>query len=115
MSVSVWRNRPQPCLTATTRSRSTSSATDDTCTVVVHKLGWGHLSNLWLARVSKQNRHFALKVVKSAPRYTEDGARRSSSCNASSPPQTRPQRPRPAHTHPLPSFAHTHPGRSHVI
>ncbi|CAE6499557.1 unnamed protein product [Rhizoctonia solani] len=38
---------------------------------VVRKLGWGHFSTVWLAKDSKQNRHVALKVVKSAPRYTE--------------------------------------------
>lgn len=39
--------------------------------VVVRKLGWGHFSTVWLAKDLKQNRHVALKVVKSAPRYTE--------------------------------------------
>ncbi|KAG8763084.1 serine/threonine protein kinase, CMGC group [Ceratobasidium sp. 423] len=38
---------------------------------VVRKLGWGHFSTVWLAKDVKQNRHVALKVVKSAPRYTE--------------------------------------------
>ncbi|KAJ3494074.1 hypothetical protein NMY22_g20126 [Coprinellus aureogranulatus] len=38
---------------------------------VVRKLGWGHFSTVWLAKDSKQNRHVALKIVKSAPRYTE--------------------------------------------
>ncbi|EJD06157.1 kinase-like protein [Fomitiporia mediterranea MF3/22] len=39
--------------------------------VVVRKLGWGHFSTVWLARDTRFNRHVALKVVKSAPRYTE--------------------------------------------
>ncbi|KAI0038674.1 hypothetical protein FA95DRAFT_1551110, partial [Auriscalpium vulgare] len=55
--------------------------------VVVRKLGWGHFSTVWLARDTKcahsirsshrdlifarMNRHVALKIVKSAPRYTE--------------------------------------------
>ncbi|KAE9397472.1 kinase-like protein [Gymnopus androsaceus JB14] len=39
--------------------------------VVVRKLGWGHFSTVWLARDEKMNRHVALKVVKSAARYTE--------------------------------------------
>ncbi|TDL27667.1 kinase-like protein [Rickenella mellea] len=39
--------------------------------IVVRKLGWGHFSTVWLARDTKMNRHVALKVVKSAPRYTE--------------------------------------------
>ncbi|XP_006458810.1 hypothetical protein AGABI2DRAFT_217668 [Agaricus bisporus var. bisporus H97] len=38
---------------------------------VVRKLGWGHFSTVWLANDTKMNRHVALKVVKSAPRYTE--------------------------------------------
>ncbi|CAE6434291.1 unnamed protein product [Rhizoctonia solani] len=38
---------------------------------VVRKLGWGHFSTVWLAKDAKQGRHVALKVVKSAPRYTE--------------------------------------------
>ncbi|KAG9122452.1 serine/threonine protein kinase, CMGC group [Ceratobasidium sp. 392] len=38
---------------------------------VVRKLGWGHFSTVWLAKDSKHNRHVALKVVKSAQRYTE--------------------------------------------
>jgi len=39
--------------------------------VVVRKLGWGHFSTVWLARDEKMQRHVALKIVKSAPRYTE--------------------------------------------
>ncbi|KAH8114263.1 kinase-like protein [Phellopilus nigrolimitatus] len=39
--------------------------------IVVRKLGWGHFSTVWLAKDTKFNRHVALKVVKSAPRYTE--------------------------------------------
>ncbi|KZS96169.1 kinase-like protein [Sistotremastrum niveocremeum HHB9708] len=38
---------------------------------VVRKLGWGHFSTVWLVRDSHTERHSALKVVKSAPRYTE--------------------------------------------
>ena len=38
---------------------------------VVRKLGWGHFSTVWLAHDKRFNRHVALKVVKSAPRYTE--------------------------------------------
>jgi serine/threonine-protein kinase SRPK3 len=38
---------------------------------IVRKLGWGHFSTVWLARDSKAKRHVALKVVKSAPHYTE--------------------------------------------
>lgn len=47
--------------------------------VIVRKLGWGHFSTVWLAKdvvyVSgadlRANRHVAMKVVKSAPHYTE--------------------------------------------
>ncbi|KAJ7182861.1 kinase-like protein [Mycena crocata] len=39
--------------------------------VVVRKLGWGHFSTVWLARDDQMQRHVALKVVKSAARYTE--------------------------------------------
>ncbi|CAI2187707.1 7790_t:CDS:2, partial [Funneliformis geosporum] len=38
---------------------------------VARKLGWGHFSTVWLAKDNHQNRHVALKVVKSAPHYTE--------------------------------------------
>ncbi|KAG8740161.1 serine/threonine protein kinase, CMGC group [Ceratobasidium sp. 414] len=38
---------------------------------VARKLGWGHFSTVWLAKDTKHNRHVALKVVKSAQRYTE--------------------------------------------
>ncbi|RIA92478.1 kinase-like domain-containing protein [Glomus cerebriforme] len=38
---------------------------------VIRKLGWGHFSTVWLAKDNRQNRHVALKVVKSAPHYTE--------------------------------------------
>ncbi|PWN53568.1 kinase-like protein [Violaceomyces palustris] len=39
--------------------------------LIVRKLGWGHFSTVWLAKDFKMNRHVALKVVKSAPHYTE--------------------------------------------
>ncbi|KAJ7646767.1 kinase-like protein [Roridomyces roridus] len=38
---------------------------------IIRKLGWGHFSTVWLAWDSKMHRHVALKVVKSAARYTE--------------------------------------------
>ncbi|KND00995.1 CMGC/SRPK protein kinase [Spizellomyces punctatus DAOM BR117] len=38
---------------------------------VLRKLGWGHFSTVWLARDHKFNRPVALKIVKSAPHYTE--------------------------------------------
>lgn len=39
--------------------------------LIVRKLGWGHFSTVWLAKDNKMKRHVALKVVKSAPHYTE--------------------------------------------
>ncbi|KAG0214953.1 serine/threonine protein kinase, CMGC group [Mortierella sp. GBA30] len=39
--------------------------------LILRKLGWGHFSTVWLARDTVKNRHVALKVVKSAPHYTE--------------------------------------------
>ncbi|KAJ7097588.1 kinase-like domain-containing protein [Mycena epipterygia] len=70
--------------------------------VVVRKLGWGHFSTVWLARDDKMQRHVALKVVKSAPRYTEtavDEIKLLQRLVTSSDPNT----------------PNSHPGRSHVI
>ncbi|TPX37591.1 hypothetical protein SmJEL517_g00652 [Synchytrium microbalum] len=39
--------------------------------LVVRKLGWGHFSTVWLALDKKMKRPAALKIVKSAPHYTE--------------------------------------------
>ncbi|KAF9199119.1 serine/threonine protein kinase, CMGC group [Haplosporangium sp. Z 27] len=39
--------------------------------VILQKLGWGHFSTVWLAKDTLNNRHVALKVVKSATHYTE--------------------------------------------
>ena len=38
---------------------------------VIRKLGWGHFSTVWLSRDNEYGRHVALKVVRSAPHYTE--------------------------------------------
>eukprot|EP00040_Diaphanoeca_grandis_P019143 m.100865 g.100865 ORF g.100865 m.100865 type:complete len:537 (+) comp27282_c0_seq1:293-1903(+) len=38
---------------------------------VVKKLGWGHFSTVWLVHDSTTDRFAALKIVKSAPHYTE--------------------------------------------
>ncbi|KAJ7040965.1 kinase-like domain-containing protein [Mycena alexandri] len=70
--------------------------------VVVRKLGWGHFSTVWLAHDERMQRHVALKVVKSAPRYTEtaiDEIKLLQRLVTSSDPST-------------PNF---HPGKSHVI
>ncbi|KAF8888311.1 kinase-like domain-containing protein [Infundibulicybe gibba] len=73
--------------------------------VVIRKLGWGHFSTVWLARDQKLNRHVALKVVKSAPRYTETALDEIKLL----------QRLITSSTPTRPSPADTHPGRSHVI
>ncbi|KAH9853024.1 Pkinase-domain-containing protein [Lenzites betulinus] len=39
--------------------------------LVTRKLGWGHFSTVWLVKDNHNNRHSALKVVKSAGRYAE--------------------------------------------
>ncbi|KAI0336204.1 Pkinase-domain-containing protein [Cubamyces sp. BRFM 1775] len=39
--------------------------------LVLRKLGWGHFSTVWLVKDNHNNRHSALKVVKSAGRYAE--------------------------------------------
>ncbi|KAF9434261.1 serine/threonine protein kinase, CMGC group [Entomortierella beljakovae] len=39
--------------------------------IILQKLGWGHFSTVWLAKDTVNNRHVALKVVKSATHYTE--------------------------------------------
>ncbi|ESW98342.1 hypothetical protein KL918_003912 [Ogataea parapolymorpha] len=39
--------------------------------VLVRKLGWGHFSTVWLAKDTHENRHVAMKVVRSAKSYRE--------------------------------------------
>lgn len=40
--------------------------------VIVRKLGWGHFSTVWLAKdTQNNNKHVAMKVVRSASHYTE--------------------------------------------
>lgn len=63
----------------------------------------------------RMNRHVALKVVKSAPRYTEtalDEIKLLQRLITSSHP---PVQPTTANPNPSPSPSQTHPGRSHVI
>ncbi|KAJ3849776.1 kinase-like domain-containing protein [Lentinula lateritia] len=79
--------------------------------VVVRKLGWGHFSTVWLAWDGRIKRHVALKVVKSAPRYTEtalDEIKLLQRLITSSTPTSTTQ------TGAL-SPSLLHPGRSHVI
>ncbi|KAJ6606835.1 kinase-like domain-containing protein [Mycena sp. CBHHK59/15] len=70
--------------------------------VVVRKLGWGHFSTVWLARDEKMQRHVALKVVKSAPRYTETAVDEIKLLQR-------------LVTSSDPSSTENHPGKSHVI
>ncbi|VDB85189.1 unnamed protein product [Peniophora sp. CBMAI 1063] len=82
---------------------------------VVRKLGWGHFSTVWLAKDSKLNRHVALKIVKSAPRYTETALDEIKLLQRLITSSTPPVQPSPENPHPPASPAQTHPGRSHVI
>lgn len=102
--------------------------------VVVRKLGWGHFSTVWLAKDQKcvilmmragnyliiyrdgrMNRHVALKVVKSAPRYTETALDEIKLLQRLITSSTPPVAPTSSNPDPPSSPSHTHPGRSHVI
>ncbi|KAG9318085.1 kinase-like protein [Chiua virens] len=83
--------------------------------IVVRKLGWGHFSTVWLAKDTKLNRHVALKVVKSAARYTETALDEIKLLQRLITSSTPPVQPTPENPNPPPSPSQTHPGRSHVI
>ncbi|GJE88223.1 kinase-like protein [Phanerochaete sordida] len=83
--------------------------------VVVRKLGWGHFSTVWLAKDTKMNRHVALKIVKSAPRYTETALDEIKLLQRLITSTTPPTQPTPENPNPPLSPAQTHPGKSHVI
>lgn len=83
--------------------------------IVVRKLGWGHFSTVWLAKDTKMNRHVALKIVKSAPRYTETAIDEIKLLQRLITSSTPPVAPSPSNPNPPPSPSHTHSGRSHVI
>ena len=61
------------------------------------------------------NRHVALKVVKSAPRYTETALDEIKLLQRLITSSTPPAKPTPQNPNPAPSPSQTHPGRSHVI
>ena len=61
------------------------------------------------------NRHVALKVVKSAPRYTETALDEIKLLQRLITSSTPPIAPSPSNPNPPPSPSHTHAGRSHVI
>ncbi|KAF9446093.1 kinase-like protein [Macrolepiota fuliginosa MF-IS2] len=83
--------------------------------VVVRKLGWGHFSTVWLAKDTKMSRHVALKVVKSAPRYTETALDEIKLLQRLIISSTPPVQPTPDNPTPPLSPSQTHSGRSHVI
>ncbi|KAF8437612.1 kinase-like domain-containing protein [Boletus edulis BED1] len=83
--------------------------------LVVRKLGWGHFSTVWLAKDTKLNRHVALKVVKSAPRYTETALDEIKLLQRLITSSTPPVQLTPENPNPPSSPSQTHPGRSHVI
>ncbi|KAI1787723.1 kinase-like protein [Ganoderma leucocontextum] len=83
--------------------------------LVVRKLGWGHFSTVWLAKDTKLNRHVALKVVKSAPRYTETALDEIKLLQRLITSTTPPVQPTPENPNPAPSPSQTHSGRSHAI
>ena len=64
---------------------------------------------------SRLNRHVALKVVKSAPRYTETALDEIKLLQRLITSSTPPVQPTPENPNPPPSPSQTHPGRSHVI
>ncbi|PPR07639.1 hypothetical protein CVT24_006547 [Panaeolus cyanescens] len=61
------------------------------------------------------NRHVALKIVKSAARYTETALDEIKLLQRLITSSTPPVEPTPSNPNPPPSPSHTHPGRSHVI
>ncbi|KAI9436169.1 kinase-like protein [Lactarius indigo] len=83
--------------------------------IVVRKLGWGHFSTVWLAKDTKLLRHVALKIVKSAPRYTETALDEIKLLQRLITSATPPIVPSSSNPNPAPSPSQTHPGRSHVI
>ena len=63
----------------------------------------------------RMNRHVALKVVKSAPRYTETALDEIKLLQRLITSSTPPVQPTASNPNPPASPSHTHPGRSHVI
>src|ERR1700678_2366197 len=65
--------------------------------------------------IIRMNRHVALKVVKSALRYTETALDEIKLLQRLITSSTPPIAPSPSNPNPLPFPSHTHAGRSHVI
>lgn len=81
--------------------------------ITTRKLGWGHFSTVWLAKDVQENRHVALKVVRSATHYTETAIDEIKLCQkiASADPG------HPGHAHVvslLDQFNHKGPNGTHV-
>lgn len=73
------------------------------------------LSVSFMTSTLRLNRHVALKVVKSAQRYTETALDEIKLLQRLITSSTPPVAPSSSNPRPSPSPAHTHPGRSHVI
>ncbi|KAI0322325.1 kinase-like domain-containing protein [Amylostereum chailletii] len=81
--------------------------------IVVRKLGWGHFSTVWLVKDTRENKHSALKVVKSAGRYAETARDEIKLLKQIQ--ETHPPHPGRAHVVSfLDSFTHSSPTGSHV-
>ncbi|ORY74140.1 kinase-like domain-containing protein [Protomyces lactucae-debilis] len=81
--------------------------------ITTRKLGWGHFSTVWLAKDTQENRHVALKVVRSATHYTETAVDEIKLCQRI----TRANPDHPGHAHVvnlLDQFEHTGPNGRHV-
>ena len=48
-----------------------SSEIIDNRYIIIRKLGWGHFSTVWLALKLQDKKLYALKIQKSAGKYTE--------------------------------------------
>ena len=81
--------------------------------ITTRKLGWGHFSTVWLARDTQENRHVALKVVRSASHYTETAVDEIKLCQRIA--TADPQHPGYAHVVSLlDQFEHEGPNGRHV-
>ena len=83
-----------------------------------HKVGFIFLPITQISHPSLPQRllrHVALKIVKSAPRYTETALDEIKLLQRLITSATPPQHPSPSNPNPAPSPSQTHPGRSHVI
>lgn len=81
--------------------------------ITTRKLGWGHFSTVWLAKDTQENRHVALKVVRSATHYTETAVDEIKLCQRIA--TANPSHPGHAHVVSLlDQFEHQGPNGTHV-